>query len=60
MTKTIWGKSCVDYLTKNNRGLAGLKSANPTEGLVIPLHPGAARYWKEKGIKNMAPAEGSM
>ena len=60
MTKTIWGKSCVGYLTKNNRGLAGLKSANPTEGLVIPLHPGAARYWKEKGIKNMAPAEGSM
>ena len=41
MTKTIWGKSCVDYLTKNNRGLAGLKSANPTEGLVIPLSSGS-------------------
>jgi TRAP transporter TAXI family solute receptor len=60
MTKTIWGKSCVGYLTKNNRGLAALKRANPTDGLVIPVHPGAARYWKEKGIKNMAPAEGSM
>ncbi|MGE0612231.1 MAG: TAXI family TRAP transporter solute-binding subunit [Hyphomicrobiales bacterium] len=51
VTKNLWGPKCVDYLTKNHPGLAVMGAENPTEGLTTPLHPGAKRFWAEKGIK---------
>ena len=29
----------------------GIKLENALEGMPLPLHPGAARYFKEKGLK---------
>jgi TRAP transporter TAXI family solute receptor len=48
ITKTLWGKACLDYLPKADRALAQMKE-DPLVGLIFPLHPGAARYWKEAG-----------
>ena len=35
---------------------ANLNRANPLEGNIGPLHPGAAKFWNELGIKVPATA----
>ena len=40
----------VDAITKENAKGAELTLENATEGLTVPFHAGAAKYFKEKGI----------
>lgn len=49
ITKTLWSDACVDYLASNMSSLSQMKG-DPLLGAVMPLHPGAMRYWKEKGL----------
>jgi len=49
VTRTLWSDACIDYLTKNLRSLSAMKDS-PVAGLAFPLHPGAAKLWKEKGL----------
>ena len=59
VAKTLWSDVCLDYLTKNLRSLSAMKES-PVVGLAFPLHPGAARLWKEKAIDlSHVPAPGS-
>lgn len=47
---TIYDKKGLRYLKKQN---PALKDMNPRSGArvgIIPMHPGAIRFWKEKGL----------
>ena len=56
MLKVAYDPSNKDYLKSVHRQFAGMSAAlQPMKGLGIPLHPGAVRYWKEKGMD--IPAE---
>lgn len=49
LTKTIWEN--LDYMVKVHKACEFLKPEKALEGLTVPLHPGAYRYYKEKGMK---------
>jgi TRAP transporter TAXI family solute receptor len=49
VAKALWSNACIDYLSKAQRSLAAMKDS-PLNGLVFPLHPGAAKLWREKGL----------
>jgi TRAP transporter TAXI family solute receptor len=49
VAKALWSNACIDYLSKAQRSLAAMKDS-PLAGLVFPLHPGAAKLWREKGL----------
>lgn len=49
VTKALWSDKCVDFLSKNLKSLVAMKD-NPLSGIAFPLHPGAAKLWKEKGL----------
>jgi TRAP-type uncharacterized transport system substrate-binding protein len=48
ITKTYWDN--IDGYKKSVAVLAQLPTDEPLAGNNVPLHPGAARYYKEKGI----------
>jgi len=41
----------IDAITKEHAKGAELSLENATEGLTVPFHAGAAKYFKEKGIE---------
>jgi hypothetical protein len=49
VAKALWSKACLDYLPQAQRSLVAMKES-PLAGLVFPLHPGAAKLWKEEGL----------
>jgi len=49
VAKALWSDKCVSYLSKNLKSLAAMKDS-PLSGIAFPLHPGAAKLWKEKGL----------
>jgi TRAP transporter TAXI family solute receptor len=56
MLKVTYDPSNKDYLKSVHRQFGGMSAAlQPMKGLGIPLHPGAVKYWKEKGMD--IPAE---
>ncbi|MBI3045151.1 MAG: TAXI family TRAP transporter solute-binding subunit [Betaproteobacteria bacterium] len=59
VARTLWSDTCVDYLTNNLKSLSAMKGS-PVDGLAFPLHPGAAKLWKEKGLDvSRVPALGA-
>ena len=48
LTKAIFDN--IDAITKEHAKGAELSLENATEGLTVPFHAGAAKYFKEKGI----------
>ena len=49
ITKSIFDN--IDAITKEHAKGAELSLENATEGLTVPFHVGAAKYFKEKGIE---------
>jgi hypothetical protein len=49
VAKALWSNTCVDYLSKAQRSLVSMRDS-PLNGLVFPLHPGAEKLWREKGL----------
>ncbi len=49
LTKAIFDN--MDAITKEHAKGAELSLENATEGLTVPFHAGAAKYFKEKGIE---------
>jgi TRAP transporter TAXI family solute receptor len=49
LTKTIWDN--LDDIKKNNNQLRLMGLDNALDRLSAPIHPGAAKYFKEKGLK---------
>lgn len=59
VAKTLWSEGCLDYLTHNLKSLSAMKDS-PVAGLAFPLHPGAARLWREKKLDiSKVPTAGS-
>lgn len=48
LTKTVWNN--LDVIKKDNNQLRLMGFDNALERLSAPLHPGAARYFREKGV----------
>ncbi|MDD2883023.1 MAG: TAXI family TRAP transporter solute-binding subunit [Rhodoferax sp.] len=48
MTKTMYGN--IDTLYAAHNAAKAIKSENAIKGMPIPLHPGAAKYYKEVGL----------
>jgi uncharacterized protein len=49
LTKSFWEH--IDELGKSQKNLAGLKPADAVKDIAdVPLHPGAAKYYKEIGV----------
>lgn len=52
MLKVVYDPKNKDYLASVHRQLTTMTPAfNVMEGLKIPLHPGAVKFWQEKGQK---------
>ncbi|WP_108661381.1 TAXI family TRAP transporter solute-binding subunit [Acuticoccus kandeliae] len=49
LTKAVWDN--IDAIRENNTQLGLMSIDNALEGLSAPLHPGAARYFQEKGVE---------
>lgn len=49
LTKAVWDN--IDAIRENNTQLSILSLDNALEGLSAPLHPGAARYFRENGVE---------
>ena len=49
VSKVLWSTKCVDYLSNNLKSLVAMKDS-PLDGVAFPLHPGAIKLWKEKGL----------
>ncbi len=49
LTKAIFDN--IDAITTENAKGAELSLENATQGMTVPFHPGAARYFEEKGIE---------
>jgi TRAP-type uncharacterized transport system substrate-binding protein len=48
MTKLLFEN--LDKLAAAHAAAKGIDPARAIEGMPIPLHPGAERYYKEKGL----------
>lgn len=48
MTKAIWEN--IDNVKQIANGLSWMDKSNPCNGIGVPLHPGAIRYYKEIGV----------
>jgi len=48
MTKQLFEN--LDTMVAAHKAAAAIQLANATTGMPLPLHPGAARYYKEKGL----------
>ncbi|MFA6499587.1 MAG: TAXI family TRAP transporter solute-binding subunit [Desulfurivibrionaceae bacterium] len=47
---TIYGKKGLRYLGQQNPALKDMAPRSGTKGVVIPMHPGAIKFWKEKCV----------
>ncbi len=50
MTKALWHKNTRKLLDRGHAKAKGILKENAVNGLGIPLHPGAERYYKEAGL----------
>ncbi len=51
LLSTLYDKKGLRYLKKNNPALKGMTRRSGVRDVIIPMHPGAIRFWKEKGLR---------
>lgn len=47
---TIYDKKGLRYMGRQNPALKDMRLRSGARGVIIPMHPGAIRFWKEKGL----------
>ena len=47
---TIYGKKGLRYMRDRNPALKDMTPRSGSRGVIIPMHPGAIKFWKEKGL----------
>jgi TRAP transporter TAXI family solute receptor len=52
LTAVLWHDANTSFFTR--QGLDGRNFANAQVGLSLPLHPGAERYYRERGVRGAA------
>jgi hypothetical protein len=50
LLKAVFSKEGLDYMVSVHKSAKAMSIANGTKGIVTPLHPGAEKFWKEKGV----------
>jgi TRAP transporter TAXI family solute receptor len=50
ITRALWHPDTLARLTEEHPKGAELSLANALRGVAIPLHPGAARFYRERGL----------
>ena len=50
ITKALWHKRTMTLLSKGHPQGKRIRLAQALEGVALPLHPGAARFYREKGL----------
>ncbi len=50
--RLTYNEQCISKIEAASRGLHNFwpKNTDPLKGLVIPLHPGAEKFWKAAGV----------
>jgi hypothetical protein len=51
ITKALWSKKTRGLLDKGHSKGKAIRLETALKGVLIPVHPGAAKFYKEKGIK---------
>ncbi len=49
VTKTLWSKKGMEAMVMAKKTFAEMNLENGFTGASVPLHPGAVKFWKEKG-----------
>ena len=49
VAKALWSDVCIKYLSTNQKSLAAM-TGSPLAGVAFPIHPGAEKLWKERGL----------
>lgn len=49
--KDIYSKEGLAYMVNLNRAASSMSVATAIQGVIVPLHPGAVKFWTEKGLK---------
>ena len=47
----IYGKKGLRYMGKQNPVLKDMTPRSGSRDVIIPMHPGAIKFWKEKGLR---------
>ncbi|MCP4346190.1 MAG: TAXI family TRAP transporter solute-binding subunit [Desulfobacterales bacterium] len=50
LLKTVYSNEGLEYMVKTHKSAKGMSIKNGISGIVTPLHPGAEKFWREKGI----------
>jgi uncharacterized protein len=50
LLKIVFSKAGLDYMVSVHKSAKAMSVENGLKGIVTPLHPGAEKFWKEKGI----------
>ncbi|MHB1015165.1 MAG: TAXI family TRAP transporter solute-binding subunit [Desulfurivibrionaceae bacterium] len=50
LLSSIYNKKSLCYLREQNSVLKGMAQRSGARGIIIPMHPGAIKFWKEKGL----------
>lgn len=50
ITKAIYSKECLEYLSKIHQAAREITLEEGLNGMIMPVHPGAAKFWKEVGL----------
>lgn len=53
-TRLAYSDACIKLVDLAFKG-ANLDPKNPLDGNIAPVHPGAVKYWKEKGVPMPEP-----
>ena len=50
LLKAVFSKEGLDYMVSVHKSARAMSIENGPKGIVTPLHPGAEKFWKEKGV----------
>ena len=50
LLKSIYNEDALKYMVEVHKSAVEMTIKNGIKGIVTPLHPGAEKFWKEKGI----------
>lgn len=51
VTKTLWSKEGMAAMVAAKKTFDEMNMENNFKGASVPLHPGAAKFWKEQGVE---------
>lgn len=50
MLSLVYSDEGIAYMVSQKKNFRGMSIENGVNGIVTPMHPGAVRFWREKGV----------